>query len=183
MNTKRRNSRAAPWMHSSAWREALAFGRRPPVPESVGTAATVAVRPGQPVQETSRGTAYHIPSSGTVSRMNGAIISFLYGHRARSRLKAAAFHDRNRSDQGSRQNNVRTLSDMAVEPINATCLLDGLTRFGGDCGKGVTTPTCPTTGPGTACFAVRRCHRASPPVVPKPSAPSPGDTFLTGRPS
>jgi hypothetical protein len=52
------------------------------------TAATVAVRPGRPVPETSPGTACRNPSSGTVSGTIDVIISCPYGHRARPRLKA-----------------------------------------------------------------------------------------------
>jgi hypothetical protein len=52
------------------------------------TAATVSVRPGQPVPETSPGTACRNPSSGTVSGAIDAIISCPNDHRARPRLKA-----------------------------------------------------------------------------------------------
>jgi len=64
---------------------------RVPVPKTAvsGTASTVAVRPGQPVPETSPGTACSDPSSGTVSGTLHVIISCPYGHRARPRLKAS----------------------------------------------------------------------------------------------
>jgi hypothetical protein len=52
-----------------------------------GTASTVAVRPGQPVQKTSSGTACRNPSSGTVSGTIDAIVSCPYGHRAKPQLK------------------------------------------------------------------------------------------------